>query len=66
MFERTKISLVLSVILFAVASWALGHYQVPDSSGKMVTLIEAYHHEDLVDGGYRSPLFATRGLFAAI
>ena len=42
MFERTKISLVLSVILFAVASWALGHFHVPDSSGKMVTLIEAY------------------------
>ena len=42
MFERTKISLVLSVILFAVVSWALGHYHVPDSTGKIVTLIEAY------------------------
>ena len=42
MFERTKISLVLSLILFGVASWALGHFQVPDDSGKMVTLIEAY------------------------
>ena len=51
MFERTKISLVLSVILFGVASWALGHYQVPDSSGKMVTLIQAYaYYYDIVIG----------------
>ena len=51
MFERTKISLVLSVILFAAASWALGHYHVSDSSGKMVTLIEAYaYYYDIVIG----------------
>jgi branched-chain amino acid transport system permease protein len=51
MFERTKISLALSVILCAVASWALGHYHVPDSSGKMVTLIEAYaYYYDILIG----------------
>ena len=51
MFERTKISLVLSVILFAAASWALGHYHVPDSSGKLVPLIEAYaYYYDIVIG----------------
>ena len=49
MFERTKISLVLSVILFGVAAWALGHYQVPDSAGKMVTLTQAYaYYYDIV------------------
>ena len=51
MFERTKISLVLSVILFGVASWALGHYQVPDGSGKTVPLMEAYAYSyDIVIG----------------
>jgi len=49
MFERTKISLVLSVILFGVAAWALGHYQVPDIAGKMVTLTQAYaYYYDIV------------------
>jgi branched-chain amino acid transport system permease protein len=49
MFERTKISLVLSLIAFGVAAWALGHYEVPDSSGKMVTLTQAYaYYYDIV------------------
>ncbi len=51
MFERTKISLVLTLILFGVASWALGHYKVPDDSGNMVTLIEAYaYYYDILIG----------------
>ena len=51
MFERTKLSLVISVFLFGVASWALGHYQVPDSTGKLVSLTEAYaYYYDIVIG----------------
>ncbi len=51
MFERTKISLVFWVIVFGVASWAIGHFQVPDSTGKMVTITEAYsYYYDILIG----------------
>jgi branched-chain amino acid transport system permease protein len=42
MFERTKISLAVSIIAFAAIAWALGHFTVPDGSGKLVPLMEAY------------------------
>ena len=51
MFERTKISLVFWIVVFAVASWALGHFHVADSTGKMVTLTDAYsYYYDILIG----------------
>ena len=51
MFERTKISLVFWVLVFGVASWALGHFHVADSTGKMVTITEGYsYYYDILIG----------------
>jgi branched-chain amino acid transport system permease protein len=51
MFERTKISLAVSIIAFAAIAWALGHFTVPDGSGKLVPLMEAYaYYYDIAIG----------------
>lgn len=51
MFERTKISLIIAVALAWVASWAVGHFQVPDSNGAMVPIAQGYaYYYDIVIG----------------
>ena len=42
MFERTKISLFISLVVIGVISWALGHYQVPDQNGNPVAITAKY------------------------
>jgi branched-chain amino acid transport system permease protein len=42
MFERTKISLVISLLVIGAGWWALGHVQVPDASGASVSLVQKY------------------------
>src|SRR5688572_18820825 len=42
MFERSTISLLISLVIIGVISWALGHFQVPDQNGNAVSLIAKY------------------------
>jgi branched-chain amino acid transport system permease protein len=42
MFERTKISLVLALLLFGAGWWALGHLEVPDVNGAYVPVLQKY------------------------
>ena len=45
MFERTKISLFLSIAVIAVIAWVLGNYQVSDGSGSSVSILHAYSYQ---------------------
>jgi branched-chain amino acid transport system permease protein len=51
MFERSKISLLISLVIIGVISWALGHYQVPDQNGNLVSIVAKYaYFYDVVIG----------------
>src|ERR1700733_10289258 len=44
MFERSKITLISTLLLFGLISFALGHFHVSDETGNPVTLIEKYSY----------------------
>jgi branched-chain amino acid transport system permease protein len=53
MLERTKITLVLSLVVIVLISWALGNVQVKDATGASVSLIQnyAYYYDILITIG---------------
>ncbi len=49
MFERTKISLFLSIIVIGVIAWFLGNVQVTDDKGNVASILHAYsYHYDVL------------------
>src|SRR5688500_9522501 len=53
MFERTKISLFLSLAIIGAISWTLNNHQVADANGNAVSLIAkyAYYYSILINIG---------------
>jgi branched-chain amino acid transport system permease protein len=45
MFERTKITLFLSIAVIAVMAWFLGNYQVADEHGNAVSILKEYSYQ---------------------